>query len=168
MAILKQKNRDGKHIGYQVLIDRRDPLTGERKRVTVGSYRTKAEAQKAERDALTEQARGTLVDPKTTTIAKLLDAWLASKAGSNSSNSHKAYEIAIRLHLKPAFGAVKAQRLSPAQAQYDAWTAVGKSARMIHRCHVVLSQALAQAVRFGIVTRNACSDVDTPRLDRAV
>lgn len=190
MAILKRKNRQGKHIGWQVLIDRADPIDGKRKRLTVGTYLTKKEAEKAERDALTHQERGTLVDPKNTTVAVLLEGWLANKAGSISPNSHADYEIAIRRHLNPAFGSVKAQRLNPSQvqAQYSAWQAdheayqawkatperesgnppsnQGMSPRMVHRCHIVLSQALAlaQAVRFGILTRNVCSDVTKPSL----
>ncbi len=169
MAILKRKNRQGKIIGYQVLIDRTDPVDGRRKRITVGTYRTKKEAEKGQRNALTAQENGLLVDPKTTTIAELLDAWLATKASSLSPNSHTDYEIAIRRHLKPAFGNAKAQRITPSQvqAQYDAWQARGMSARMVHRCHVVLSQALAQAVRFGIVPHNVCTDVEKPTIHQA-
>jgi integrase len=168
MAIEKRTGKDGKP-AYRVRIADTHPVTGRRQNKTVGTYRTKKEAEKAERDALTQQERGTLVDPKTTTIAELLDAWLATKAGSVSPNSHKDYEIAIRRHLKPAFGNVRAQRLAPAQVQarYDAWTAGGMSARMIHRCHIVLSQALAQGLRFGIVTRNVSADVDKPSIARS-
>jgi hypothetical protein len=65
----------------------------------VGTYRTK-EAEKAERDALVAQERGTLVDPKKTTVAELLDTWLQTKPGTVTPNSYKDYEIAIRRHLK--------------------------------------------------------------------
>ena len=168
MAVIKRVSRDGKP-SYQVRVAGVDPVTGKRKNTTVGTYRTKKEAEKAERDALTAQERGTLVDPQRVTVGELLDAWHAAKAGSLAPNSHKDYEIAIRRHLKPAFGTVPAQRLTPAQVQarYDAWTAGGMSARMVHRCHLVLSQTLARAVRLSLVPRNAAADVDTPRIARA-
>lgn len=76
MAILKRRNKDKKVVGYQVLIDRRDPVTGERKRVTVGTYPTKREAQNAEAKAITERERGTLLKPDTTTVGELLDEYL--------------------------------------------------------------------------------------------
>jgi integrase len=38
---------------------------------------------------------------------------------------------------------------------------------MVHRCHLVLHQELAQAVRFGVLSRNVCHDVDKPSLSRA-
>lgn len=168
MAIETRKDNTGKP-RYRVRIAATDPVSGKRRNLTIGTFPTKKQAEKAERDALTQQERGTLVDPSKITVADVLNGWLAHKAGSISPNSHKDYEIAIRRHLAPAFGTVKAQRLTPAavQAQYATWQAGGMSARMVHRCHIVLSQALAQAVRFGIVTRNVLTDVDKPSITRS-
>jgi len=166
MAILKRKNKDKKVVGYQVLIDRRDPVTGERKRVTVGTYRTKKDATKAERDALTQQERGTLLDPKKTTIAELMKEWLATKRGTITAQSVWDYAIIIDKHIVPALGDIPVQRLTAprVQAQYAAWTDAGMSARMVRGCHMRLSQALKQAVRFGIVSSNACDAVSPPKL----
>jgi integrase len=168
MAVIKRANRDGKP-SYQVRIAATDHHTGKRRNITIGTYRTKKEADKAERDALLQQDRGTLADPSKITVGDLLDAWLVHKAASISPNTHKDYEIAVRRHLKPAFGSVKAQRLTAAavQTQYGAWHTGSMSARMVHRCHVVLSQALAQAATFGTVTRNVCDDVKPPRIERS-
>lgn len=169
MAILRRKNRDGKYIGYQVLIDRRDPIDGTRKRLTVGSYRTKKEAEKAERDALTQRERGTLLDPAKTTVAELMEFWLKTKAGEITGQSARDYEITVRKHIIPALGDVPAQRLTASriQAQYGAWRDAGMSGDRIRGCHMRLSQALAQAVRFGIVASNVCNSVDPPKLTRS-
>lgn len=204
MAIIKRETKDGK-TAYQVRIAVIDPRTGRRNNKTIGTYRTKRQAEAEERKALVEQERGTLVDPSKVTVGELLSSWLSTKAGSISPNSHRDYEVAARLHLEPAFGKVKAQRLGAAdvQKQYDAWRDEyaahqaalarwkqeraqwstlppttrglepekpdgprGLGPRMIHRCHVVLSQALGQAVRFGILPRNVCKDVTKPSLGR--
>lgn len=145
-----------------------NPSTGKRQNTTIGTYRTKREAEQVERDALTKQQRGTFVDPKKTTVAELLETWLGTKAGAVSSNSLKDYEITIRRHVKPALGDVKVQRLTPAQvqAQVTAWRDAGLQARTIARCHSVLNQALAQAVEWGIVTRNVCSVVKRPSIGK--
>jgi integrase len=168
MAIEKRIRQDGKP-SYLVRIAAKDPLTDRRQNKTIGTYHTIKAAEKAERDALVAQERGTLVDPSKLTVGELLADWLKGKAATISPNSHKDYEIAIRRHLKPALGLVLAQRLTPAtvQAQYGAWQDAGMSPRMVHRCHLVLSQTLAQAVRLGTLSRNVCDNLDKPSIGRA-
>lgn len=204
MAIEKRASKDGRP-AYRVRIAGFHPITGKRQNRTIGTYRTKREAEKAERDALTEQERGTLIDPRKLTVGDLLDQWLIAKTGDVSSNSLNDYETATKLHLKPAFGLVRAQKLTLAhvQEQYEAWghqyrayqmelaawkadmqrwqnspadgrgpspTKPGRrglSPRMVHRCHLVLSQALGRAVRLGILARNVCAEVDKPSLVRS-
>jgi integrase len=167
MAIEKRTRKDGKR-SYLVRIATHDPLTGKRLNKTVGTFYTLKEAEKAERDALVSLERGTLVDPSRVTVAEVLTDWLTSKSATLTPNSRVDYETAIRRHVAPAFGTGAAQKLTPAavQAQYAAWQAAGMSARMVHRCHLVLSQALAQAVRLGILTRNVCADLELPTLER--
>jgi integrase len=167
MSIEKRIGQDGKP-AYRVRIAAKDALTGKRQNKTIGTYRTLKAAEKAERDALVAQERGTLVDPSKVTVGELLADWLKAKVAVISRNSHADYEIAIRRHINPALGSVIAQQLTPArvQAQYSAWQEVGMSPRMVHRCHLVLSQALAQAVRFGILNRNVCGELEKPSIAR--
>ena len=115
-----------------------------------------------------QQERGTLIDPATMTFAELLDICLATKKGNISPNSMQDYERAARLHIKPGIGFGKVQKLTPdrLQAEYAACQAAGMSPRMVHRCHIVLSQALAQAVRFGLIHHNIAQDVTGPSLSR--
>ena len=75
MAIEKRMDHAGKP-AYRVRIATRHPLTGARQNTTVGTYRTKRDAERAERDALTHKERGTLLDPAKTMVAELLDTWL--------------------------------------------------------------------------------------------
>lgn len=169
MAITARKSTDGKSTRYMVRIESHDPVTGERKRVTIGTYRTKKEAQQAERDALTQQERGTLLDPAKTTVAEMLESWLMTKHGEITGQSIRDYEIIIRKHVIPALGSIPVQKLTAPrlQAQYGTWAAEGMSARMIRGCHMRLSQALRQAVRFGLVASNICDSVNPPKLGRS-
>jgi len=169
MAITARKATDGKSTRYMVRIESHHPVTGERKRVTIGTYRTKKEAQQAERDALTQQERGTLLDPAKTTVAEMLESWLTTKHGEITGQSIRDYEIIIRKHVIPALGSTPVQKLTAPrlQAQYGTWLAQGMSARMIRGCHMRLSQALRQAVRFGLVASNVCDSVNPPKLGRS-
>jgi len=168
MAIEKRTGSDGKP-AYRVRITSHHPVTGNRQNKTIGTYRTKKEAQQAERDALTQQERGTLLDPAKTTVAEMLESWLATKRGEITGQSVRDYEIIIRKHVIPALGSIPVQKLTAPrlQAQYGTWAAEGMSARMIRGCHMRLSQALRQAVRFGLVASNVCDSVNPPKLGRS-
>lgn len=164
MAIEKRTGKDGKP-RYRVRIAERDPVTGKRRNVTIDTYRTKREAEAAERDALTKRERGTLLDPDRTTVAALLDEWLRAKAPDVTPQTAAGYGITIRVHLKPALGGVKVQKLTPAavQAQYNAWRDGGMSERTLLDCHLRLSQALDMAVRFRMIPANPCKLVTPPK-----
>jgi integrase len=167
MAIEKRTGKDGKP-QYRVRINVNDTVTGARKWQGVGTYRTKKEAEAAERKALDQRERGTLLDPASTTVAELLTSWLATKAGEVTPQTVAGYEIAVRVHLIPALGSVKVQKLTAArvQAQYDAWRDEGMGARTLRVCHLRLSQALDQAVRFHLVQTNVCKMVTPARVPR--
>lgn len=166
MSIQKRAGSDGKP-RYRVQVAVIDPTTGKRRNVAAGTYRTRREAQDAEREAIRKRERGTLLDPSTATVGELLDEWLASMAGNVTEQTRKDYEIIIRLHLKPAFGAVRVQKLTAGaiDAQYRAWQEAGMSARMVRGCHLRVSQALAYAVARGIIHVNPCTAVRPPTLD---
>lgn len=165
MSIIARKDKQNKP-RYIVRINTRDPETGKRVWHNVGTYRTKKEAAAEERKAIEQRNRGTLLDPAKTTIEELLDSWLSTKAGDVTPQTLKGYEITVRRYLKPALGSNRVQALTPArlQAQYAMWTEGGMSARNLRGCHMRLSQALAQAVRFRLVQTNVCDVVSPPKL----
>lgn len=166
MAIQVRKDAKGKP-RYRVQVAVSAPGTVRRNQ-TVGTFSTKREAERAERDALQQRDRGTLLDPSTVTVATLLDDWLRLKSSVVSANTLVDYGIAIRLHLKPSIGTVIVQKLTTQQVQraVSDWETSGVGARTIHRCLTVLSQALTQARSWNIVIRNVAEDVERPRLDR--
>jgi integrase len=168
LAIYKRVSKKTGKASWQTVIDRRDPVTGERNRQTIGTFRTKKEAEKAERDALTQHERGVFIEPSTYTVGELLDAWLKIKRGEISDQSWKDYEIVVRLHLKPAFGPIPVQKLTTAriQQQYSTWHDDGMSNRLISGSHMRLKQALDFAVKQGLVAFNAALNASPPKVQR--
>ena len=168
MSITRRKDKGGKNRWF-VRVESPDPVTGKRRRVTVGTFPTKKEAEREEAKAITARERGTLLDPNRTTIAELLDTWLTAKRADVTEQTAAGYAILIRVHLKPAFGSIGVQKLTPArlQAQYGEWRDAGMSGRTMRECHLVLSQALDQAVRFTLVQSNICRAVTPPRREAA-
>lgn len=153
---------------WLVRIDVRDSATGTRRQRIVGTFATKTEARKAEREAIVIRDAGTMLDRSKATVGEILDAWLESKAGQVSANSLRDYEGVVRLHLKPALGSISVQELTAGrvQEQYDQWRRDGLSARMVRGCHMRLSEALKQAQRLSIVAANVADAARPPRLER--
>lgn len=166
MAIIERRDGDGKR-RWQVRISVRDPKTGKRANQTIGTYPTKREAAKAERDAMTERDRGTLLAPDRTTIGELLDKWLAVDVPRTVKPENLVtYEIIVRRHLKPAFGDVIVSKLTVEAVErfYADLQTAGYSSSLIKKCHMRLSSALRLAQRWGLVTVNVCDVARPPKI----
>lgn len=156
-GIYKRKGGQGTH--YLVRVEYPpDPVTGKRRRRSK-TCRTLKEAKAERAKWLAEIDRGTVLEPSKTTVAELLDRWLADEAPKSTRASTLAgYEITIRKHLKPALGSVVVQKLTVEQVErfYAEKRAEGLASSTIKKCHLRLSAALNLAVRWGLATRNVC------------
>lgn len=166
VAILKRQPKAGK-VRYQVLIDRRDPVTGTRNRMVVGTYSTKREAEKAEANATTERERGTLLKPDTTTVGELLDEYLRVEVPRTvRPENRQPYESIIKNHLKPAIGRVQARKLTVEHVEklLAAMQARGLSSSLTTKTRMRLSSALKLGVRWGIVNTNVAEFARPPKI----
>jgi len=166
MAVSKRVGTDGKTTHWQVTIDTPDAVSGRRKRTVVGTFRGKKEADAAERRAIIERDRGTLLKPDKTTVAELLDKWLEVEVPRTVRPENiENYEITIRKHLKPALGAHPIQKLTVEAVErfYAAMQAAGYSASSVKKCHMRLAAALRMAKRWKLVGENVCDDVRPPK-----
>ncbi len=131
--------------------------------------KTRREAAEKLRAALNAKEHGFLVRDERRTVADYLDWWLAevvpnrTKAGTAAS-----YASNVRVHIVPALGRLRLTRLSPGhvQAMLNAKLAEGLSPRTVQYLHAILRSALAQALRWGFVTKNVAAVVTPPRVVR--
>lgn len=153
MSITKRKSADGK-TKYLVRIESPDPVTGKRRRVTVGTFPTKKIAEKEEAKAITERERGTLLEPDRTTVGELLDKYLTMEVPRTvRPENRNNYEVTVRRHLKPALGAVLVRKLTVERVEsfYGDLQARGYSSSLITKCHTRLGAALRLAKRWGLI-----------------
>jgi integrase len=160
---------------WAIVIDVRDPQTGKRKRRWYSFTGTKREAQVECARLLTEIKNGTAVEPSRLTVAQFLDRWLEFIEPQVAPRTHERYGEIVHTYLAPALGTTLLTKLHAMaiSAAYAAMLSGGRrrgtgglSARSVHHCHRVLSQALQQAVRWRTLSRNPCNDVDPPRVER--
>jgi integrase len=138
------------------------------KRLTIYG-KTRAEVAEELTKALSDRDGGLIFDTGNVTVGEYLDRWLQdSVRGSVKDVTYQSYERLVRIHIKPAIGRQKLDKLSPAHLQglYRKRLDDGYSPRTVQYIHVVLHRALKQALRWGMVPRNVAEAVDPPRVHR--
>jgi integrase len=161
---------------WAIVIDVRDPQNGKRKRRWYSFKGTKREAQIERARLLTELQNGTAVEPSRITVAQFFDLWLEHIKPQVAPRTHERYGEIARTYLVPTVGATLLTKLQPMSisSAYAGLLSGGRrkgsgglSPRSVCHCHRILSQALGQAVRWRMLPRNPCDDVNPPRVERA-
>jgi integrase len=116
--------------------------------------------------ALADRASGYTFDAENMTAGEYLDRWLNdSDRDSVRTSTYERHEQIVRLHLKPVLGHVKLAKLTPAHVQglYRDKLDSGLSPATVQKIHSVLHKALAQALKWNMIARNAADAVKAPR-----
>jgi integrase len=174
--IKKVTNKDGS-ISWRIRYDLPpDPVTGERRQKRE-TFKTEKEAKAALSARLVALEQGTAVESSRTTVREYLYRWLESAVKPTvRETTYRRHAGLIRMHVVPYIGNVPLQRLTALQVQelYDTLRTTqrgdGKagtlSVRSVRYVHVILKQALKQAVRWRLVPHNAAEGAEPPRAVR--
>jgi integrase len=140
-----------------------------------GSKGTKRQAQVECARLIAEIQNGTYLAPDKTTFGEFAERWLAHMKSQVSPKSHARYSELIRKNVVPLIGKVVLTKLRPATIS-DAYTKAltsgrrngkgGLSPRTVTHMHRVLKQALSQAVKWELLSRNPADAVDPPKVER--
>lgn len=140
-----------------------DPLTGKRRRASRWAD-TKAGAQRKlaqmlrDRDAAGNLATGSI------TVEKYLTDWLTLQEDRLKPSTWRGYRSKIVQHVLPVIGRKRLDRLTPADIERVelrfADLELAKSSAL--QTFSILSRALKDAERKGLLTRNPCAVADRP------
>jgi integrase len=171
---VRQRGQKGQ---WYAVLDVIDPVTGKRKRrwQKLENCKGKRDAEKACERLIAQRDDGTYLEPHKTTIAEFLDRWLDHIRSTVAPRTHERYAEIARKNLAPLIGQARLSELKPIQistayskALRDGTTGKGAlSPRSVLHMHRVLKQALKQAVRWELLSRNPADAVDAPKVDRA-
>ena len=143
-----------------------------RGRRTLGTFKTKKEAEQAERSVLEAKDRGIDVAPCTVTVVDLVERYVENQftRGECGLKTAEEYRALCRLYVVPNFGGMIVRKLAP--AAINEWTVAllrsggrnGKSlsARSAKHAFSLLRAALRWGVRMQIVSQNVCDNADAP------
>jgi integrase len=154
----------------------RDPATGKRLSRFVAFRGTKREAQAELNRLLNRKNEGTYVDPTKMTVAEYLEHWLNVDIDRRLAGKTAARHRGIVRHqIVPQLGRLPMRKLTAvhieaceAELQRKGYVkgrkqGSGLSAQTVLHVHRTLSQALAHAVKIGVLFKNPAEQVKPPR-----
>ncbi len=141
-------------------------VTADGRRVSLGSFRTKSDAEATYAKSLTEQSNGKNIAPRErgTTLAeyapKWLDARLTSRGEPLRPRTRQLYASQLRLHILPAIGEIPIDRLDTATVR--AWSTRlrgpdGPGASTAAKCYRLVRTIMGTAVEDGLALTNPCT-----------
>lgn len=149
-----------------------DPQTGrEKKKIFYGQ--SEEEVKEKLRKFIAMRELGLCAEESNTTLEQWLDLWLEQYAKPRiRPTTYNNYEMIVRVHIKPHLGRIKLSKLQPRQIQvfYNYLLEEGRvkekgglSPRTVAITHVILHEALEQAKKEGLVTRNVAELCSPPK-----
>lgn len=140
-------------------------LGGRRRKWFYGA--TREEVHRKLTAALHAINNGGLPDARGLTLGTFLTQWLEEVARPSVRPwTYHGYEVHVRVHIDPLLGNVLLDRLEPLHVQslMNRKLRDGLSPKTVRYIRGTLRTALNQAVRWGLITRNAAALVDGPRV----
>jgi integrase len=148
----------------------KDPVTGRRHRhfETVRA-RNKGIARERLNELMVEiQSGGFIEASKDLTLSDYLRGWLKHYVELNCSpKTIESYRMLVEKHILPSLGSIRLAALDAPriQAFYGKKKESGLSNRTVRYMYSLLAESLSQAVKMGLVTRNAAQATEPPRID---
>ena len=135
--------------------------SGRKRRVTYA--KSHEEARRKLTEALADRDRGLTYDSGNVTVKEYLERWLEDSVhASVKASTYQSYSSLVKNHVCPTLGGTKLAALTPAhvQALYRTKLEEGLVPKSVKHVHTTLHRALKQAVRWGLVPRNAAAEAD--------
>lgn len=156
-----------------MMTEGRDPKTGNLIRRSFYG-KTRQEVSEKLSKAQEDLRKGTLVENTRMKVGQWLDDWLLKyKRGRIRATTYDSYEMMVRVHIKPYIGNVVLKDLKPEhlQSMYNdklsqgrAETRGGLSTRTVRYMHMIMHEALKQAMKNNLVSRNIAEATTPPKL----
>ena len=146
----------------------RDPASGKRKIRYVSFRGTKRQAQVKLAELISAVGKGSFVEPSRLTVTEhvraRVDQWQA--AGGISAKTAERYRELAEHQIVPHLGTKPLQKLTTLDLeQWHSTLRATLSARTIGHAHRILSHALGDAMRHGLIVQNVAAIERAPKVD---
>ena len=154
---------------WELTIDLGHDTAGKRLRKFENVKGTRVSAERRMRELLGSLDKGIPVDTGKMTVIEFLERWMRDHITVNTRpRTAESYEIIIRNHLVPAIGAIQLTKLRSLDIQELEARLLesGKASRTVLHVHRVISAALKQGIRWGLLWQNPAEGVVPPRIEQ--
>lgn len=149
---------------WSVVIDAGRDVDGKRIRKWHSGYATKREAETARVEILSSMQRGEYVPPSKVTVDEWLTQWLDGRTNL-AETSRGGYEADVK-RISKGLGHIRLRDLSTAQiSAYWKQLSDSYAPKTVRNTQGTLHKALADAVRQGVLTKNAAIHAELPRAE---
>lgn len=151
---------------WAIVIDLRDPKTGQRRRKWHSFRGNKRDAQAQCARLITEMKDGAYVEHDRKSLAEFLDRWERNWAATNvSPKTSERYSELLRTHVRPTLGkkpmqTIRAEDLNKLYADLHQKIAP----RTVRHVHRLLHRVFGHATKWGNIKRNVVALVDAPKV----
>jgi integrase len=147
----------------------RDPSTGRRRQRTKGGFRIKRDAERAMAEMLQTLDEGTYVARDPQTLGEWIERWLETMKPKIRESTWRDYRNGLH-RVSERLGQVPLQSLRPLDVEelYASLLREGRryggglAPKTVRNIHIALRRSLADALRFGLVSRNVAALVKPP------
>ena len=136
-------------------------------RRTYVSGRSREDVRRKLDEVQSSRDAGTFSDGGGLSLGAYLDQWLDQVVKPSVRPwTYLGYEVNVRLHIKPSLGNRPLDRVTPMDVQglMNRKTREGLSPKSVRHIRATLRAALNQAIKWDLLTRNAATRVEPPRL----
>jgi integrase len=154
---------------WQLRYDAPPDGTGKRRFISETVKGNKKEAERVLRERLTSVESGSYVAKNKETVAEFMQQWMESYAATNTTlRTQRGYWGNLARYIIPSIGSIPLQKLAARHIQetYANMMARGLSARTALHVHRLLRKALADAVKWGNLSRNMADATTPPKAEQ--
>ena len=154
---------------YVVIYEGRDPVTGKEQRRWHPAGTDRAEAERLMKKLAAAETRRVEGVRSLTLGAYLTSQWLPAKKLHLATSTYRGYERNVLLHVLPVLGRTGLRRLRYQQLEslYDSLlhpaSGKGLAPKTVYEIHLLIRNALADAHRRGLITRNVALVARAPK-----
>lgn len=157
MSIYKRRGR------WSVAVELPEGLDAKRRRRYIGSFTTKVEAKRAERQAQLERDHGIDVEPHKVTVEGLLDRYILYRKARCTFGTIKRYRELSTHYIKRHIGTIGIRDLSPLAIE-EMYAKLGETLapQTVLHVHRLAKGAFRWAVAKNLLLRSPFASVDAP------
>ncbi|MGO4346329.1 tyrosine-type recombinase/integrase [Paenibacillus sp. MCAF9] len=164
MAITKDKNVKDKPWYFTIEVTRND----KRERIKRRGFKTKKEAETAQRALLNELGQGLDLNASKTLYRDFMKDCIQDKKPKVKAGTLATYTSMVNKHILPTLGDLALADITPRHIQ-NLYNALHESEQLsgenIQKVHTIIKESLSKATAWNMLTRNPALAVDRPKAE---